>query len=278
MQQIKKNQLLFDTSTGYLEEQITTLKSILSYGLGLSFEEIKVSFPSLDNFYVAGGIYKSSWALYTHTNKLPDLFYTGNFLIQGGPFVPRASRSPFGMEALSSLTSIANTFSHGASRFKQNWTNDLNLLFEENSKKLNLSVKEYQEFLEILNVVRAKWLLHLSEEGNYDFVVIEFSEPSDPLFFIDLENIDSLATKVKTYFKPISQKALNLLQSLTKNTEFEGRFANLQPGAWLRDDVLIEIENFYSEKISNKDSNAYLKIDEAEYFNNPFKIQSFRPT
>ena len=151
MEQIKKNQILFDTSTDYLEEQITTLKSILSYGLDLSFEEIKVSFPSLDNFYVAGGVYKSSWALYTHTNKLPELFYTGNFLIQGGPFVPRAPRSPFGMEALSSLTSIANTFSHGASRFKQNWTNDLNLLFEKSFNKiLTFLIKKLQFFDQIL--------------------------------------------------------------------------------------------------------------------------------
>lgn len=276
MEQIDKNQLLPNASVSYLEEEIATLRSMLSYGLDLPIEEVKISFPSLDNFYVVNNLYKSSWAIYIQDQDMPKLLYTGNFLIQGGPFMKRASRSPFGIDALSSLTSIANTFSYGASFFKQNWAHDLNLS-GENSEKLKFTVKEYQEFLKLLNTVRAKWLLHLSEEGNHDFVIIELSEPSDPLFLIDLENIDSLASKIKTYFKPISQKALEAFQCLTKDTEFEGKFLNLQPGAWLRDDVLIEIEEFYSEKLLNKQQQL-LQTNDSELFINPFKVQNLRTT
>ena len=108
-------------------------------------------------------------------------------------------------------------------------------------------------------------------------MIIELSEPSDPLFFVDLENIDSLATKIKTYFKPNSLQCLNLFKTLSANTEFEGKFVNLQPGTWLRDDVLIEMEKFHSEKFFN-DKNIKLQVENTDYnFNNPFKIQALKP-
>ena len=281
MDQIEQNQVLINSSIDYLEEQIHLIKSMLAYALNISLDEIKVSFPTLKNFYFVNNVYKSSWAIYTHKDKLPRLLYSGNFLIQGGQYSQRSLKSPFGAKALSPLTSIANTFSYEASHFKQNWALDLNL-FEEDSNKLKFSVKEYQEFLKLLNDLRALWSLHLSEEGNFDFVIIEFSEPSDPIFFIDLENIDSLAAKIKTYFKPISQNALNLLQKLSFNTEFEGKFVSLQPGTWLKDDVLIEMEKFHSEKFYDGEKlQIELEEDEKEKNNtsyNPFKVQALKPT
>lgn len=263
----------------YLEEEVGFLKAMLSYGLNISENEIKVSFPTLKNFYLFNNVYKSSWSIYLYKEQLPLLLYTGNFLLQGGQYGKRSERSPFGAKALSSLTSLANTFSMEASFFKQNWALDLNLLEEENSKLL-FSVQEYKEFLRLLNKIRAQCLLHLSEERNIDFVISEFSEPSDPLFFMDLDELDSQATRVKTYFKPISQKALNLFQKLSANTEFEGKFFNLQPGTWLKDDVLIELEKFYSEKFFEGEK-IEIKIEDVENdynFNNPFKIQALKPS
>ena len=272
-----KNQILNNESIGYLDEQIDLLKERLSLALNIPIEDVKVSFPTLQNFYLVNNIYKSSWAVYVKDGNIPQLLFTGNFLIQGGKYSPRASKSPFGVKALSSLISIANTFSYDASIFKQNWTLDLNI-FEEDSKKLRMTVLEYKNFLNLLNSIRAKWLLHLSEEGNFDFVITEFSEPLDALFFMDLENFDSLATKIKTYFKPISQNALDLFQELATNTEFEGKFYNLQPGTWLKDDVLIELEKFHSEKFYNGE-NVKLQIENIDYgFTNPFKIQIMKPS
>ena len=278
MDQEEQNQVLFNTSIGYLEEQIQLLRSILSYALNISEEEIKISFPSLKNFYFVNNVHKSSWAIYVNKENLPKLLYTGNFIIQGGQYSKRSVKSPFGAQALSPLVSIANTFSYEASFFKQNWALDLNL-FEEDSNKLNFTVQEYQEFLSLLNKLRAQWLLHLSEEGNDDFVIIEFSEPSDPLFFIDLESIDSMAAKIRTYFKPISQKALNLFQKLSAGTEFEGKFFSLQPGTWLKDDVLIELEKFYSEKFFEGEK-IQIEVENIEEpsINNPFRVQALRPT
>ena len=276
MNDLDKNQVLLDPSINHLEEQVSVLKSMLSYGLNLPLEQIKISFPTLKNFYVVNGIHKSSWAIYINYEKLPKLLYTGNFLIQGGQFGKRSQRSPFGAQALSQLTSVANTFSSEASFFKQNWTHDLNL-FDEDSDKLKFSVKEYQEFLKLLNIVRAKWLLHLSEEGNFDFVIIEFSEPSDPLFFLDLENLDSSATRIRIHFKPITQNALNLFQSLSSGTEFEGKFVSLQPGTWLRDDVLIEMEKFHADRFFNGEQ-VKIQFENTEYnFSNPFKVQALKP-
>lgn len=277
MKQTGKSQIFYSSQPTYLVEQISLLKSMLSYGLSVQEDEIKISFPSLQNFYTINDVCKSSWSIYIHKEKLPKLLYTGNYFIQGGNFTLRSKKSPFGAHALSSLTSIANTFSFDASFFKQNWTYDLNL-FDDDPDKLKFTVKEYQEFLKVLNVLRAKWLLHLSEEANSDFVIIELSEPQDQLFFIDLENIDSTATKIKTYFKPVSQKSLDLISKLSTNTEFEGKFLNLQPGIWLRDDVLIEMEKYYAEKFY-EDENLALEIDNQEItFNNPFKIQSVNLT
>jgi len=276
MEDIEKNQLIFNNTLEYLDEYINFLRSMLSYALNIPFEEVKISFPTLKNFYLVNNIYKSSWAIYTSQEKLPKLLFTGNFLIQGEQFGKRSSKSPFGAIALNPLTSIANTFSYEASFFKQNWTHDLNLT-EESQDKLQFTVKEYQEFLKLLNFVRAQWLLHLSEEGNIDFVISEFSEPSDPLFFMDLENLDSSATKTKTYFKPISQNALNLFQALAKNTEFEGKFFSLQPGTWLRDDVLIELEKFYKEKFFGNE-NIKIQLDSSEYnYGGPFKVHALKP-
>ena len=264
------------SSVGYLEEQISLLKSMLSYALEIKESDVKISFPTLKNFYFTNNIYKSSWAIYIHNEKLPKLLYTGNFLIQGGNYAKRSSRSPFGIDVISPLTSIANTFSIEASLFKQNWTLDLDL-FQDSSDKLKFSVKEYKDFLKLLNTVRAQWLLHLSEEGNFDFVIIEFSEPSDPLFFVDLESVDSLATKIRTYFKPISENSLTLFQKLSVGTEFEGKFFNLQPGAWLRDDVILEVGNFYAERILDEKKNKVFNDVPELIYNNPFKTQAFKP-
>ena len=119
--------------------------------------------------------------------------------------------------------------------------------------------------------------MYQDEEGNFDFVIIEFSEPSDPVYFVDLGSIDSLATKVRTYFKPISEHSLNLFQKLALGTEFEGKFFNLQPDAWLRDDVIIEIGNFYTEKIfEEKDNKLFNEVIDQSY-NNLFKMQAFTP-
>ena len=262
-----------------LGDQIDTLKALLSYALNTPEEKIKVNFPTLKNFYFINNVYKSSWAIYVQNDNLPKLLYTGNFLIQGDKYGKRSGKSPFGAKALSPLKSVANTFSYEASLFKQNWAQDLNL-FEEDSDKLKFTVKEYQDFLKLLNNIRAQWLLHLSEEGNFDFVICEFSEPSDPIFFVDLESFDSMAVKIKTYFKPISERALKLFQTLASNTEFEGKFYNLQPGTWLRDDVLIELEKYYSAKFSEDEkilSGSENQIEFEYGFNNPFKVQAFRP-
>lgn len=280
MDQLNKNEIIFESSSSYLDEQTNVLKSMLAYALDLSTDDIKISFPTINNFYNINNLCKSSWAIYldnTKGDKLPKLLFTGNILIQGPNFTKRSSRSPFGVNALSNLTSIANTFSYEASYYKQNWTLDLNL-FEEDTDKLKFSVKEYQEFLKLLNTLRAKSLLHLSEEGNYDFVICEFSEPSDPLFFVDLEDLDSLATKVKSYFKPISENALNTFLTLSTDTEFEGKFVNLQPGTWLRDDVLIELEKYYAQKFAS-DIKIQLQSKGSETdFVNPFKVQPLHPS
>ena len=275
MERIENNQDLLNSTVDYLEEQIDALKSMLSYALNIPTDEIKASFPALSNFYYVNNVYKSSWAIYTHKDKLPKLLFTGNFLVQGGKYGNRSTRSPFGAKALSPLTSIANTFSHEASTFKQNWTLDLNL-FEEDTDKLAFSVKEYKEFLNLLNKVRAQWLLHLSEEENIDFVISEFSEPSDAIFFMDLESFDSQATKIKTYFKPISENSLKLFQKLARGTEFEGRFFNLQPGAWLRDDVILEIGSFYNNDFKSGFDENKDTLDTDYNFSNPFKMQVFK--
>lgn len=277
MDQLEQNQFLSNAKVDYLEEQISLLKSMIAYALDVPVDDIKVSFPSLNNFYFVNNVYKSSWAIYIHKDKLPKLLYTGNFLIQGGQYNERSPKSPFGAKALSPLTSVANTFSVEASTFKQNWALDLNL-FEEEGEKLKFTVNEYKEFLKLLNHIRAQWLLHLSEEGNFDFVICEFSEPSDSLFFTDLENIDSLATKIKIYFKPISRKAISLFQNLSSNTEFEGKFFSLQPGSWLRDDVLIELEKFYSEKFFPDEKIQFDAEPQDISITNPFRIQALRPT
>ena len=257
----------------YLGEQFAQIKSMLSSALNMPAESIKVSFPSLQNFYLTNNVYKSSWAIYTNTNQEPKLLFTGNFIIQGGQYAKRSQKSPFGMDVLSPLISIANTYSADASVYKQNWTMDLALLEDEEENKLKFTVSEYKEFLKLLNQVRAHWLLHLSEEGNYDFVIIEFSEPSDQVFFVDLDNVDSLAIKIKTYFKPISPNSLNAFKQLALNTEFEGRFCNLQPGAWLKDDVIIEMGSFHKQE--HDSNNAQFILGSAEpNFNNPFKIQT----
>ena len=277
MEYIEQNKLLINTKTDYLQEQVSIIQSMLSYALNLPQRDIKISFPELNNFYFVNNVFKSSWAIYIINEKLPKLLFTGNFIIQGEKYGDRSLRSPFGAKALSPLTSIANTFSTEASFFKQIWALDLNLL-NEDENRLRLSVKEYQEFLKLLNFVRARWLLHLSEEGSYDFVIGEFSEPSDSVFFIDLEQVDSMATKVKTYFKPISQKALDLFKTLSTSTEFEGRFLNLQPGMWLRDDVLIELEKYYSDKFFNGEKLEPILESEEQIFNNPFRVQALKPT
>lgn len=277
MDNVEQNQIFHNDSITYLNEQIEILKSMLSYALNLPVSEIKISFPSLDNFYYLNKVYKSSWAIYIHKDKLPQLLYTGNFLIQGGSYTQRSNKSPFGAKAFESLVSIANTFSQEASTFKQNWTMDLNL-FEEDGNKLAFTVKEYQDFLKLLNTVRGRWLLHLSEEANCDFVISEFSEPSDSVFFIDLENIDSSATKIKTYFKLVSENALNLFRTLSGETEFEGRFYNLQPGMWTKDDVLLEMEKLYSNKFHGDNKDIIIRSAQMYDINNPFKIQALKPS
>lgn len=267
---------LKSTREKYLDEQICNLKTVLSYGLSVTPEEIKISFPNIENFYPVNNIYKSSWAIYTQEGTLPKLLFTGNFFIQGGQenkYSKRSKRSPFGAPALSHLTSVANTFSYNASIFKQNWTLDLNLLGND-SNKLNLSVEEYKDFLKLLNLIRIKWLLHVSEEGNFDFVISEVSEPSDSLYFMGIESFDSTASKIKTYFKPISEEAVSTFKSLAETTEFEGKFSNLQPGTWIKDDVLIELEKLYSNKFYNSEIATVVKAKEFNVLEeNPFKVE-----
>ena len=274
----EQNSIFLNPSSSYLEEYFTPMRAMLSYALNLSESEIKISFPALNDFKFINGVYKAPWAIFIHQDKLPKLLYAGNFLIQGGTYSQRATKSVFGMQPLLELSSLANTFSQNASYFKQNWTLDLNLIDEVDSEKLRFSLKEYKEFLKLLNKIRSQWLLHLSEEGNIDFVIIEFSEPSDQLFFIDLENIDSLASTIKTYFKPISPKALTVFQQLSKKTEFEGKFYNLQPGTWLRDDVMIEIKDFHSNASGAQEVKVIKdQLQESDYgFLNPFRVQAFK--
>jgi hypothetical protein len=259
-------------SIDYLEEEILKLKLTLSTALNIPFEEIKTSFPLLKNFYYVNNVFKSSWAIYLNTDGSPKLLYTGNFLIQGDKFGNRSSKSLFGLDSLSSLTSLANTFSTQASFFKQNWTLDLDI-FENDESKLKITRKEYQDFLSSLNNIRARCLLHLCEEGNFDFAISEFSEPSDPLFFIDLSSIESSATKTKTFFKPISERAISIFKGLSKNTEFEGKFSNFQPGSWIRDDVLFELQQFSASR--GEDVNEPLIISEVIQ-DTPFRIQAIR--
>src|SRR3989338_4900576 len=275
--QFEQNNTLLD-STNYLDDQIASIKSRLLYALNISYDEIHVSFPTLKNFYYINNVYKSSWAIYIHNEKLPKLLFTGNFLIQGSQYGPRSTKSPFGSKDLAVLTSVANTFSTQASVFKQNWTMDLNLFDDENEQnKLNFTVKEYQEFLTLLNNLRAQWSLHLSEEGAFDFVIVEFSEPSDSVLFIDTEKMDSIGTKIKTYFKPFTPIAVSMFQTLSRKTEFEGKFFNIQPGNWIKDDVLIEIEN----TLLNKSDTNILATNKEQIdssYANPFKVQALRPT
>ena len=277
MTQFEQYNLLETTNSSFLDDNLDLLKSLLSYALHLKSSDIKVSFPTLKNFYVTNNIYKSSWAIYINNDeeKVPKLLYTGNLFIQGGKFSARSSKSPFGMDILSPLTSIANTFSHDASVYKQNWTVDLDL-YEDDPNKLKFSIKEYQYFLKLLNILRAQWSLHLCEEINFDFVIIEFSEPSDQLFFIDLESIDSTATKVKTYFKPVSQKSLSIFQQLATKSEFEGKFFNLQPSSFIRDEIICELESFYQGK---KLSSRNIAEENEQNFvnNNPFRVEIFKP-
>jgi hypothetical protein len=61
------------------------------------------------------------------------------------------------------------------------------------------------------------------------------------------------------------------------NTEFEGKFYNLQPGTWLRDDVLIELEKFYSEKFFNGQKVIFQLDAQDPGFTNPFKVQILKP-
>jgi len=259
-------------SIDYLEEEIFKLKLTLSSALNIPFEEIKTSFPMLKNFYYVNNVFKSSWAIYLNSLGSPKLLYTGNFLIQGDKFGNRSSKSLFGLDSLSSLTSLANTFSTQASFFKQNWTSDLDI-FENDESKLKITRKEYQDFLSSLNNIRAHCLLHLCEEGNFDFAIAEFSEPSDPLFFIDLGSMDSNATKIKTFFKPISERAISIFKELSKNTEFEGKFSNFQPGSWIRDDVLFEMQQFAASRV--EDINEPIIITEVSQ-DTPFRIQAVK--
>ena len=270
-----KNQVVNNSLNEYLHEQISELQAMLSQAIRIPEVDLSINFPTLKNFYVINNVYKSSWAIYISDKNNPKLLYSGNFLIQGGNYPKRSLKSPFGANALSSLSSIAHTFSQEASIFKQNWTLDLNL-FEEDSTKLLFSVKEYQEFLKLLNLCRMQWLLHLSEEGNFDMVITEISSPSDPLFFMNLENFDSGAANIETYFKPISEKALTLFQKLSSGTEFEGKFYNLQPGTWVKDDVLIEIEKLYPEKFFIDKSITLESQSGENAFTSPFKVQTLR--
>lgn len=268
MEQSENNQSL----ESLLEQDVQTIKTILAYGLSMNESDIKVSFPSLKNFYEVNGIFKSSWAIYTHEGKLPNLLYTGNYIIQGPNYTKRSKRSPFGASALSPLTSVASTFSKDASLFKQNWTHDISLVGEEEGK-LNLTLQEYQELLRLINKVRAKWTLHLSEEGNFDFVISEFSEPNESPFFVGLDGLDSAATRIKTYFKPTNEDALSLIKTLAAGTEFEGKFYNIQPGTWVKDDVLIEMEKLFSDKFYNGEQPDLTQENEDDVgVSNPFIV------
>ncbi len=255
-----------DNIIEYLRDEILKLREYLASASSISIDHIHVSFPLLSQFYLVNNIHKSSWAIFTkNDDHTPNLLYTGNFLIQGNSYGDRSSRSPFGSKSLSSLTSLACTYSSQASNFKMNWTLDLDI-FQNDNSKLKLTRNDYQNFLSYLNNIRAHWLLHLAEESNIDFAIVEFSEPSDPLFFLDLDNIDSTATKIKTYFKPVSQAAINVFRELSLGTEFEGRFLNFQPGTWIRDDVLIEMEKFNAP--------SFQGIPEPKSIDNPFKTIS----
>ena len=55
MENEDKNQLLFNASVGYLDEHINQIQEMLAYGLNLPVQEIKISFPSLKNFYSTYG-------------------------------------------------------------------------------------------------------------------------------------------------------------------------------------------------------------------------------
>ncbi len=199
MEPYKENNISSDQSGSYMTSQVEELKTLLSGALDVPKDSIRINFPLLSNFYLINSLHKSSWGIYYVKDESPQLLYTGNYLIQGADYSPRSSKSPFGVSSLSNITSIANTFSYEASLFKQNWALDLNL-FEEDNKKLRFTVEEYKYFLKLLNQVRASWLLHLCEEGKFDFVICEYSAPSDHSFFIQLDSIDSVATKIKSYF------------------------------------------------------------------------------
>lgn len=267
-----KENLITEEPSTYLVDEINELKNILSIGLNISADDIKVSFPTLKNFYSINNVFKSSWAIYSIEDKLPKLYFTGNFLIQGGAYPDRSKRSPYGIDELRCLSSIANTFSVQASIFKQNWTMDLNII-DESEKKLNFTVKEYQDFLNLLNSIRAKWLLHLCEEGNFDFAICEFSESADPMLFLDMENLHTGATKIKTYFKPVSNNAIEVFKSLSSKSEYEGKFFNIQPGTWVKEDVLIEMEKLSSNKFF-LNSSVFIE-EEKENILTPFEKTPF---
>ena len=83
---------------------------------------------------------------------------------------------------------------------------------------------------------------------------------------------------IKTYFKPISNKALDIFRMLSIGTEYEGKILNLQPGVWLRDSVLIELEKFYSERFFQGDTINLSLFEENSLDTtfNPFKDQSMK--
>lgn len=267
---------VISSNKGHLEESFNHLKLNLATALDLNLEDIRISFPTLKNFYSVNNIYKSSWAIYLDDVDIPKLLFSGNFLIQGKDYSKRSRKSPFGADAFLDLSSLANTYSYDASIFKQNWTMDLNLTQTETSK-INFTVKEYKEFLKILNRLRALWLLHLCEEARIDFVICEFSEPSDQIYFADLEKIESGATKIKSYFKLVSENAMDLFKNLAVGTEFEGKFYSLQPGTWINEDVLIELQNLYPEKFYESSKNVKLSasnnLKDIATIDNPFKVE-----
>ena len=61
MGQLEQNELSTTSSISYLEEEITLLREMLSYALGVNQSEIKFSFPTLKNFYFTNNIYKLAY-------------------------------------------------------------------------------------------------------------------------------------------------------------------------------------------------------------------------